>query len=290
MNKILSAIIILAFLISTVTAVVVRPTLYKQVLFSPAEVEVQNTESEIKETEIHLKEIKPLEKTEEKIKIAQHNGSQETKRIINSAGNKNNKTVKAIKTPQQENTVKEQKVKTASTPKLPESIKKILNPQNEETKSVKTETHEQAQKTKEQPEKVQTQEIPVQTTPQVIQLTEQEEIIVWNRWRSNLQNKVMRDVKIDAPLGTRFRFSFTVDRYGQISNLKVWSDNPEYTSLAIRQIKPLLLSYQGQPVLKFPQGTKRIVTNVTGGFVLATFDKYSKPSDYSDIERVKYLR
>ena len=288
MNKFLSAIIILAFIIATVTVWVVKPAIYKQVLFSPAEVEIQTTEPEIQEKEIRVKEIQPLKQKEEKIKITPQEVIKETQKLINTEGNTSQKNVKEIKKQEQKSSAKD--VKTSKPRELPASIKEILNPQQKtETRTVKKETTETETETKIQPQQKEVVQPPLQQ-PQIKQLTEQEEIIVWNRWRSNLQNKVMRDVKIDAPLGTRFRFSFTVDRYGQISNLKVWSDNPEYTSLAVRQIKPLLLRYQGQPILNFPQGTKRIVTNVTGGFVLATFDKYSKPSDYSDVERIKYLR
>ena len=118
-------------------------------------------------------------------------------------------------------------------------------------------------------------------------LTEHEETIVWNKWRSDLQNKVMQDIKIGAPRGTGFRFSFTVDKYGNMSNIKVWSTNPVYTDLAVRVIKPVLQSYQHQPILKFPTGTKRTITNVTGGFVMSDYSQYSKPSDYSDVEKVK---
>ena len=118
------------------------------------------------------------------------------------------------------------------------------------------------------------------------ELTEQEEIIVWNRWRSRLQNQVMLDTKIAAPYGTAFKFSFTVDKFGNMSNVKVWSTNPSYSDLAVRAIKPVLMSYQHKPILNFPEGTKRIITNVVGGFVIAHTTEYSKPSDYSDYERV----
>lgn len=118
-------------------------------------------------------------------------------------------------------------------------------------------------------------------------LTEHEETIVWNKWRSDLQNKVMKDTNIAAPRGTGFRFSFTVDKYGNMSNLNVWSTNPVYTDLAVLVIKPVLQSYQHQPILKFPTGTKRTITNVTGGFVMSNYTQYSKPSDYSDVEKVK---
>jgi len=130
---------------------------------------------------------------------------------------------------------------------------------------------------------------PVEEKPKSTQkvLTEQEEIIVWNKWRSDLQNQVMRDTKIGAPMGTGFKFSFTVDKFGNMSNVKVWSTNDVYTDLAVRVIKPVLLSYQRKPILNFPEGTKRVVTNVTGGFYISNTTEYSTPSDYSDYEKVR---
>ena len=118
-------------------------------------------------------------------------------------------------------------------------------------------------------------------------LTEQEEIIAWNKWRSNLQNQVMKDAPTRAPIGTVFKFSFTVDKYGNMSNVKVWSTTPCYSSMAVRVIKPVLTSYAHKPILNFPEGTKRVITNVTGGYKISTRTKYSSPSDYSDYERVK---
>ncbi len=128
---------------------------------------------------------------------------------------------------------------------------------------------------------------PEKAPPQKKLTPEEEEIIAWNEWRSNLQNQVMRDVVLAAPIGTRFEFSFTVDKFGRISNLKVWSRNSQYTDMAVRKIKPVLLSYQGQSILKFPEKSKRVITNVEGGFTIARTSRYSTPSDYSDYERIK---
>ena len=100
----------------------------------------------------------------------------------------------------------------------------------------------------------------------------------------------MRDTKIGAPMGTGFKFSFTVDKFGNMSTVKVWSTNNVYTDLAVRVIKPVLMSYQRKPILNFPEGTKRVITNVTGGFTISTEDRFSKPSDFSDIERIKTVR
>jgi len=133
----------------------------------------------------------------------------------------------------------------------------------------------------------QTQQVSKPVEKQKHVLTEQEEIIAWNIWRSNLQNQVMKDSKIRAPLGTVFKFSFTVDKYGNMSNIKVWSTSSMYTGLAVHVIKPVLSGYQHKPILNFPIGTKRVITNVTGGFVISTRTQYSSPSDYSDYEKVK---
>lgn len=129
---------------------------------------------------------------------------------------------------------------------------------------------------------------PQKPQPHVGQLTaEQEEIIAWNKWRSDLQNQTMRDAHLIAPVGTKFSFSFTVDKFGNISNLRIWADPPLYTGLGMRVIRPILMSYQGQPILNFPPQSKRIVVNIQGGFSMARTSKYSSPSDYSDYERVK---
>ena len=140
--------------------------------------------------------------------------------------------------------------------------------------------------------KKQTQEIKQEKEPQTQPatkptLTEREEIIAWNKWRSNLQNQVMKDSNVRAPLGTQFKFSFTVDKYGNMSNVKVWSTTPSYTDYAVRTIKPVLMSYRNKAILNFPEGTKRVITNVEGGFVISRVTEYSTPADYHDYERVK---
>lgn len=121
-------------------------------------------------------------------------------------------------------------------------------------------------------------------------LNEREEIVVWNVWRSNLQNQIMQDTQVSAPLGTVFKFSFTVDKKGRISNLRTWAQPSMYNSVAINYLKPLIQNYQGKPILNFPSRTKRVITNVTGGFTISTEDKFSTPNDFSDIERIRTTR
>ncbi len=118
-------------------------------------------------------------------------------------------------------------------------------------------------------------------------LTQQEETIAWNIWRSNLQNKIMQDTKLPMmPAGIVFKFSFSVDKYGKVSNVQTWSETPSYTPYAIQYIAPVIRSYQGRAILNFPMGTQRTSTNVTGGWRISVNEKFSTPQDYNDVEKV----
>ena len=120
-------------------------------------------------------------------------------------------------------------------------------------------------------------------------MTEQEEIIAWNRWRSNLQNQIMRDSRIDyAPLGTLFTFTFVVDKFGNISNIKIMCSNPNYMDIARSRVKPAIANLQRKPILKFPKGSRRTSTIFIGGFTIGTHEIYASPENYSDYERITY--
>ena len=124
---------------------------------------------------------------------------------------------------------------------------------------------------------------------QIIKETEQEEIIAWNRWRSNLQNQIMRDSRIDyAPLGTLFTFTFVVDKFGNISNIKIMCSNPNYMDIARSRVKPAIANLQRKPILKFPKGSRRTSTIFIGGFTIGTHEIYASPENYSDYERITY--
>ena len=141
---------------------------------------------------------------------------------------------------------------------------------------------------------VKTVQSPVQVTkqqtaaPQPKVLTAQEEEIAWNKWRSRLQNQIMKDSKLPTvPDGTIFKFSFTVDKYGKVTNVKTYSVNPAYTPYAIQYIAPVIRGYQGHSILTFPTGSSRTITDVTGSWkVTSGAAKYSSPHDYNDIEKV----
>lgn len=120
-------------------------------------------------------------------------------------------------------------------------------------------------------------------------MTEQEEIIAWNKWRSNVQNQIMRNSNIEyAPLGTMFTFNFVVDKFGNVSNIKVNCSNPNYMDVARNNVKTAISKLQKQPILNFPKGTQRKSTVVQGYFFIGLEERYSTPNNFSDFERITY--
>lgn len=138
-------------------------------------------------------------------------------------------------------------------------------------------------------QKTQTQEQKPKTVVKTVSEEEKarQEVILWNEWRSNLQNKIMSDVKLPImPEGTIFKFTFEVDKYGKISNVQTWSLTPAYTPYAIQYIAPVIRSYQGRDILRFPEGSNRISTMVEGGWKISQTAKFSTPNDYQDSEKI----
>lgn len=293
----------------TIAVGIIKPEINKPVRFAVSDFRITNTELAQDEDATHkppaaTNKIVNTDLTQNKIveKIIETNTPQtkQTTQIVENKENKITKTVEVQKQTQNiKKTTKTVTQKPAATGKgekavqIPQSVKDIVNNQHtqqplqpapQKNKTVRlpqidpTPKPVEVQKTIEQ--------VPVNERP----LTEQEEIIVWNIWRSNLQNQIMKDTEISAPIGTAFKFSFTVDKKGRISNLRTWAVPSTYNGIAINYLRPLILSYQGQTILNFPLRTKRVITNVTGGFVISTQDRFSTPNDFSDIEKVKTLR
>jgi hypothetical protein len=117
--------------------------------------------------------------------------------------------------------------------------------------------------------------------------TSREELIAWNIWRSNLQNRIMELSDVDADYGTIFFFSFKVDENKNISNVKVvatTSSGREY----IPAVRKAIFKTNHTDILTFPKGTKRKIVDFNGGFLMGAYEQYSSPSDYHDFERVRY--
>lgn len=174
-----------------------------------------------------------------------------------------------------------------------ELLQRIINQAEQQTapsQDVPYTPPKQQQQPKQDSKPVQKQEVKKNSgNPKNPYMTEQEEIIAWNKWRSAVQNRIMDDSKIDyAPLGTVFMFSFVADKFGNVSNIKVVCSNPAFMDVARNNVKPAIANLQKQPILRFPRGTQRTSTVVTGLFIIGTEERYSTPNDFSDFERVKY--
>ena len=164
-----------------------------------------------------------------------------------------------------------------------EPVKKELKVQPKEQTPIQQQTAQRATQTE---TKVIKLEQPKQTSSNPY-MTEEEEIIAWNVWRSNLHNQIMKDSNIGySPYGTTFKFSFIVDKFGNISNIKVDVNPSQYIDIARNGVKPAISNLQNKPILNFPKGTKRTSTVVNGSFAVGTVNRYSTPKEYSDYERV----
>lgn len=291
MNKILILFAISIIIVTGLTGVV-KPKIYKPVRFAAANMGLENVSQEIVNTKSPIVEDNQVI-VEEVVVKPQLQKVQTISKTVKIQPQKEQVKTQSVKVVPQKNQTLQKTLKKQSTPaqtvsksqkpvQLPKSVQDIVSKESE--KNIENQKPITVVK-KTEP----AINIPKQEEPKTV-LTEEEEVILLNKWRSDLQNQVMRDARVAAPMGTRFRFSFTVDKFGNISNLRVWSDTPYFTPMAVSGIKPVLLSYQGKNILKFPKGTKRIQTNVTGGFVISTYDKYSRPDDYADVEKIRRLK
>ena len=189
---------------------------------------------------------------------------------------KPNKVVTPIQTVQK--TVSQQPKKAETT------VNKVVAPVQTVQKTVSQPPKTTETKVNKAPSTVKT----VEKTPTTTVLTKEQEEILWNVWRSNIQNQIMKDTHLPTvPNGTVFRFSFVVDKFGKISDIQTYSDTKAYIPYAIQYIAPVIRSYQGKNILNFPTGTKRTVTTVKGAWKISNSTRYSTPNDYNDTEVIQ---
>lgn len=235
-------------------------------------------------TTVHVQPVK-ITQTKAPVKKTVTTKSQPVKVVQNNIKSAKTNIVQAPKIDTQkilnnnQKILQEKQIQTTSTPVKSSNTQVAKVPVPVQTKTVTT-----------APKTVTVAQKPAVRISQPTQkvLTAREEEIAWNIWRSNLQNKIMQDTKLPyIPMGTIFRFSFDVDKYGKISNIQTWSDTPKYTPHAIQFVAPVIRSYQGRSILNFPQGTNRTSTKFVGAWKISTSSKYSTPQDYNDIEKIQ---
>lgn len=266
--KLFINLLIITIVVSTISICAIKPEMHKSVIVFNSDYKlVPETVETIEKEDIKIMEV-PVTPTTETVK-------KEVKTIKEPKTVTSAKTV--VKTPVTKTTVQQKPVQTQKTV--------TPTPVKQETKTTVTPV-KQEQKTVQETAPVQTT-VQSQTHVQHKVLTQEEEEIAWNVWRSNLQNKIMQDVKLPIlPYGVVFKFSFTVDKYGRVTNVVTYSTNSSYTPYAIQYIAPVIRSYQGKSILNFPEGSARTITDVKGGWKISGNERYSTPQDYNDTEKV----
>ncbi len=318
MYKIIFTILILLTTVLSVCICIIKPQMHKSVfvynsdytIVQPKEIQVEHKEvpimeqpasSEPKKTvfeQQNFVQTQEITLTQPKIKIETKPVTTQTNPIKQStAVQVQNNSIKT--TPAKTAVTNTQNTKTTASPQI--DLQKIIQ-NNNDIQATKVETPKNTvtpvqTKTQAQIAKV-SAPAPIQTvkttsnekteTPTKV-LTEKEEEIAWNVWRSNLNNKIMQDTNFPkVPAGTIFRYQFNVDKFGKITNVQTWSENnPQYTPYAIQYMAPVIRNLQGRQILTFPQGSARTSVLAWGAWKISERTIYSTPDNYDDLEKVK---
>lgn len=267
MYNIFFKILILVIILSTIGILGLKPKMHKRIFVLDSSYSVVDDSSDYEEENI-IPEKTTVEVVEKKISADKNIQTQKKDTVSKNINTQKKETPKKIE--EKKAVVQNKPAKTVQKPQVVETVEKP------KTVSKPVEIKKEIPKTT------------VQTKPVQSVMTEREEEIAWNIWRSNLQNQIMKDTKLPyIPKGIIFKFSFDVDKYGRITSIKTYSTNPNYTPYAIQYIAPVIRSYQGKEILDFPSGTQRLTTKFEGGWKISDSAKYSTPNDYNDIEKVK---
>lgn len=302
--------VIIAFVALTILTIKIHPEMHQPMLLEDADFVLTRVSDTITTENIPVTNISNAEnkKIVEVTVPEQKESAKKAIEIFNKQQEQPN--VKYVQTNEVKPVKKEVKVVQSSTPENASQIELLQrvmkNSENsavvkhpEESKTTKY-VNTDTPKTTTQTKTVETPKTPTQTQTKTVQttptqpksssnpyMTEEEEIIAWNVWRSNIQNQIMKDSNIDfAPYGTVFTFTFIVDKFGNVSNIKVECSHPSFMDVARNNVKPAISNLQKKPILNFPRGTKRTSTVVQGMFLIGTQTRYSTPDNYSDYERV----
>lgn len=111
--------------------------------------------------------------------------------------------------------------------------------------------------------------------------------IAWNKWRSDIQNRIMDDSDVSsAHFGTIFYFTFVVNKNRKISNVKVICTEIS-NSKSVSAVKDAIINLEGDEILEFPRNSARSSVEFTGGFLMGITAQYSTPENYNDYENIR---
>lgn len=115
--------------------------------------------------------------------------------------------------------------------------------------------------------------------------------IDWSKWKSNFVNKILDDSVYIKSLdryqtGNWLWYSFIVDDRGRISNIQVKSPTIEQADKD--KVAKLIKSYEYTAITIFPANSKRKTASISAVMMLSDEAQKSKPSDFNDIEHIKF--
>ena len=113
----------------------------------------------------------------------------------------------------------------------------------------------------------------------------------WSKWKSNFVNKILDDSVYIKSLdryqtGNWLWYSFIVDDRGRISNIQVKSPTIEQADKD--KVAKLIKSYEYTAITIFPANSKRKTASISAVMMLSDEAQKSKPSDFNDIEHIKF--
>lgn len=113
----------------------------------------------------------------------------------------------------------------------------------------------------------------------------------WSKWKSNFVNKILDDSVYIKSLdryqaGNWLWYSFIVDDRGRISNIQVKSPTIEQADKD--KVAKLIKSYEYTAITTFPANTKRKTASISAVMLLSEEAQKAKPSDFNDVEHVKF--
>lgn len=264
--------VVVLFVVLTILTIKIHPGIHQPMLIEDADFQLVRISDTIQNTPVTVAQAQPKTVTQP---VSQQPVEVKVREVAPQPQPVETKPIK-IKFPKKEVPIQT----SVPEPSQAELLQKLLNTDIEDTKALQENAQKLAQ-TMQKPQQVQK---PVSQNPY---MTEQEELIAWGKWRSNIHNQIMKDSDIGyAPYGVVFTFNFLVDKYGNVSNIKVEAIPSQYMDIARNGVKPAISRLQKKAILNFPRGTRRTSTVVNGSFAIGVQNVFSTPDQFRDIERV----
>lgn len=270
--------VVVLFVVLTILTIKIHPEIHQPMLIEDADFQLVRISDTIQNTPVTVAQAQPKTVTQP---VSQQPVEVKAQEVAPQPQPVETKPIK-IKFPKKEVPIQT----SVPEPSQAELLQKLLNTDIEDTKALQENAQKLAQ-TMQKPQQVQ-KPVPQQTSAHKNPyMTEQEELIAWGKWRSNIHNQIMKDSDIGyAPYGVVFTFNFLVDKYGNVSNIKVEAIPSQYMDIARNGVKPAISRLQKKAILNFPRGTRRTSTVVNGSFAIGVQNVFSTPDQFRDIERV----